>query len=60
MKARNTFRKVILDGEEYIEFITRGKNNVAVLVDVEPWENYLYRRSNKSSFTSSPPFLMNI
>lgn len=43
MNAKNKFKKVIIKNEEYIEFITGGKNSIPVLVDIEPWEKYLYK-----------------
>lgn len=43
MIAKNIFRKIIIEDVEYIEFMTGGKNSIAVLVDIKSWEGYLYK-----------------
>jgi len=39
--AKNKFKEVVVEGDNCIEFVTGGKQNVSVLVDKNAWNEYL-------------------
>lgn len=41
--GRNTSLLTTIDGEELVTFITGGKTNIEVLVNVDTWNNYLHK-----------------
>ncbi len=43
MSSKNEYSLKKLDGKDYIVFITGGKYNVEVIVDVSTWEKYLHK-----------------
>ncbi|KMY48351.1 HNH endonuclease [Peribacillus loiseleuriae] len=43
LQAKNEFSQTIIDGKEYIKFVTGGKYKVEVIVDKLTWERYLHK-----------------
>lgn len=41
MEFKNEYKIIEIDGKYYVEFVTNGKYQVNVIVDIEPWNNYL-------------------
>jgi hypothetical protein len=43
LNAKNQYSHITIDGKEYIKFVTGGKYNFEVIVDVHTWEGYLHK-----------------
>ncbi len=54
--AINKYQEVVIDGINYVEFLTGGKYEIKVLVDKRTWDEYLYEyhwtaiKNNKGTY----------